>query len=294
MKSRILEMLSTDYRNHQKIYTDASIIHDEAGIGIVIPEQNICISKKIENNSCIMTAEIIAISEALKIIFEKKDKLSLKVILTDSQSACWHFINEMQKNTTCELTYNILNLANLTNTCIQWIPGHIDIQGNTKADHLAKEGINSNLTINNKITFKDAIYKCSIDRNDHFNSWYIEQSQVKGKHLYEIFKQIKQYPWFYKTSLNRKEVRTLNRILSGHDFSRKWLYKMKLVDNPYCDICPEEESVEHLIMNCVKYNNVRQSFKFDIYTNLKDILRSNNIELYKELVQFLILIEKDI
>lgn len=82
--------------------------------------------------------------------------------------------------------------------------------------------------------------------------------------------------------------------MSGHDFSKKWLFKMKIIDDSYCDTCPEEENAEHLIVNCVKYNDIRQSFKFDIYTNLKDILRTDNVLLFKEIIQFLSIIGKDI
>ena len=84
LKAVTLEHINTVYPDHKKIYTDGSKKENAVGVGIYSNDLEIKINKKVTNRSSIMTAELVAIREALN---EKEKKAARKdkiVILTDS------------------------------------------------------------------------------------------------------------------------------------------------------------------------------------------------------------------
>ena len=88
----------------------------------------------------VFQAEVFAIAEvAKKLIMEKI--LNEKIILVDNQAAILAIQNNIVKShtvITCIKNLNILGKDN--DVTIAWTPGHTGIQGNEKADILAKSG----------------------------------------------------------------------------------------------------------------------------------------------------------
>lgn len=289
LKAITLHEINTKYKITTKVYTDASIQNNQVGIGIYT-ETGYEMSKRLQDGITIMTAEIVAIWEALKWIYlsRKRDNtLNNVVILTDSQSACTWIQNLATRKRIPSLVHDILNLIIITNTRLQWIPGHVDITGNNKADELAKVGTTLEEKIVTPVFLKDALYKFKIDKYTKINNWYINSANEKGQKFFAIQDKFYTKPWFYNQNLGRTEIRTLNRVLSGHDYSKYYLNIFRIADDPLCDICGTIENAEHIILECVKYTTKRISYKFDKYTNLIEILKLKDYSIYKEIVSFL-------
>lgn len=109
----------------------------------------------------------------------------------------------------------------------------------------------------------------------------------KGRKFFQISNTIPKKPWHNKLPLNNIEVRTINRLLSGHDYSNYWLNKMKIRPDCICDICDVLDNSEHVIFFCVKYTITRQKYKLDQYCNIYQIYEKKDLLLLQNVVSFL-------
>ncbi|GFR62448.1 reverse transcriptase [Elysia marginata] len=83
------------------------------------------------------TAETETIKEALNIVKDKISKTSKVVILSDARSRLQTLKNTKDTDTVRQLLDLMARVGELT---FQWIPGHSNIEGNDKAENLAKIG----------------------------------------------------------------------------------------------------------------------------------------------------------
>lgn len=234
-----------------------------------------------------MSAELEAIYVALQYI--SRNGIMNAVIMTDSKSGCEFILNQMDKDERDETTDKILNMASTYKTTIQWIPGHTGVQGNEMADRLAKAGLDQDNICNNKIFIHDAWNYFERLSEEGAQQWYLEYTSElgKGRKFFQVQNTIPNKPWHYKLELNNTEIRTLNRLLSGHDFSRYWLYKMKLADDCICTICDVIDNAEHTLFFCVKYAVTRTKYNLDRYCNIYQVLEAKDTTLLRNVVNFL-------
>lgn len=180
-----------------------------------------------------------------------------------------HLLNKIQHN-------NIVDFL--------WIPGHVGISGNEKADCLAKYAATSQLQAdNNRITptdFKNLINsKFSVYRNQQWSN------VPNTNKLSKIKTTTAKWPLF---SQNRRESVVLSRI---------WLYThghlMNRSTAPVCQVCNVEISIQHLIEDCPQYTqqrtthhitSLKQSAGDDLDGNLNVINFLKDINLYDKIL----------
>lgn len=133
------------YRKSFRIYTDASKIQNNVGIAVVSNKDIYCYKLSSEYTSC--DAEAVAILRALD--YALAENYNDYLILSDSLSTLTCIQNT---NTSSDVINSILYLiqahqlkGNLIS--ILWIPGHNSIDGNEKADKLAKKIATSSTAI---------------------------------------------------------------------------------------------------------------------------------------------------
>ena len=137
--------LEEKYQHHLKIFTDGSVMEDgAAGAAFVIPEFNNLTHSYSLPAVSVFTAELLAISMALQhisaipvtpfaIVTCSDSKAALTAIKSDSQNAREDLVREIATTTHQLITRG-------TEVRFQWVPAHVCLSGNEKADRAAKRG----------------------------------------------------------------------------------------------------------------------------------------------------------
>ena len=138
LKSSILEHAS-EHANSISIYTDGS--KSPAGVGCSVVAPDSVIKKKLPANSTVFTAELLAVLTALKYIFFSNQSSISFTIFTDSMS----ILASLRKfSPSHQLVQEILDWFYLLvyrkgmEILFCWVPAHVGIIGNERADSAAK------------------------------------------------------------------------------------------------------------------------------------------------------------
>lgn len=188
LRSKIIPLLfSSKYGrlcSDKCFHTDGSSIDNSVGYGVF--NENVSIYHQLKNPCSVFVAELAAIYNALIII------LNLSVgsyyIFSDSLSS----IEALKSIKPQNATYFIIEIRKLLNTLTMrsfsitfiWIPSHCLINGNEKADILAKKGAIVGEIFERKIDFREFFQTC---RRKAIAEWQRSWDEGSiGRYLYGI------------------------------------------------------------------------------------------------------------
>lgn len=294
LKQLTLSLIHGKYSGRRIIYTDASSNWESCGVGIFDGTSNFRLSLKLEHYVCIMSAELEAIWVALQYI--RRSGISNAVIMTDSKAGLEFIKSNINERFRDEIVERLLSMAARTHTTLQWIPGHTGTAGNEIADQLAKSALEQDLICNNKVFSHDTKNYFLHLGDTNAQQWYLEYAAVdgKGRKFFQFQNTIPTKPWYTEVQLTNSETRTLNRLLTGHDYSAYWLCKMHIQSNCICDNCDEVENAEHILFSCAKFAQTRRKYELDNFKNIYQIFATKNTTLLRNVIAFLKEINKHI
>jgi len=165
--------------------------------------------------------------------------------------------------------YTIL-AKNGKNIILCWIPSHVGILGNEKADAAAKSALSLPVT-RMKLSatgMYPRITKLIFD--DRQEVWMC----YAGNKLHAIRPTVDDYK--QKTCLSRRDSVLLNRLRIGHT-RLTHSYLLSGDDLPECDTCQCPLTVKHILIECVDLNDVRN--KQFVASSIEDVF--NNVEAQK-------------
>ena len=178
------------------------------------------------DNASIFSAEIKAIDLALDHIEQSRN--TDFVIFSDSLSVLQSLHNRHIEN---PLLLDVLlkhnDLAELNNNVFCWLPSHVGIKGNEKADIAAKSALTLNIS-GLKIPFTD--FKPCINTFLH-NKWQMSWNATVFNKLHSIKPSLGDWQSSYR--IDRKEEVTLARLRIGHTFITH-SFLLKGEDWPLC------------------------------------------------------------
>ena len=134
-----------------------------------------------------------------------------------------------------------------------WIPSHIGIVGNERADKEAKSSLELDVRPLS-IPFTDFLPKA---KQFYHNLWQAIWDRSTD-FLTLIHPELKKKT--YDPSLTRREQRALCRIRIGHTRLTHSYRMDKDAERPKCDTCRCRLTIKHMMVDCPKFNDERQRF----------------------------------
>merc|ERR1712002_710162 len=268
-KNMFRAMIQERYNNHRKIYTDGS--KSGNGVGSAAVTENGAITASLPTEASIYSAEMYAIKMAVS--NAEQSRAPQTVIFSDSRSVI-DSLHPRNDHPICRyLNHKLHTLQNRNITVeICWVPSHIGIDGNEKADQKAKEASRRNPEL---IPIHHKDYFNTIRSN--INTWRNEQWR-NGAQM--MIRRIKEdlTPWPNCPELKRREEVILNRLRCGYT-NLTHGYLMEDLNNqprvpPICPFCNNEIiTITHIFTQCTELENARRAaFAPNTTWNLKEML----------------------
>ena len=148
---------------------------------------------------------------------------------------------------------------------IQWIPSHCGLEGNERADQIAKQGVDQEQPQSNT-SYQEIKTILNKEMNDKWNS------QHPGANKKDSI-----------NKLSREGQVKIFRLRTGHCRLRSHLYKkFKIGDTSLCN-CNTQKDVtpDHILQDCPLFDEIRQemwpentTLQQKLYGNLEDLGRT--------------------
>ena len=238
--------------------------------------------------STVFQAEVFAIAEVAKKLIMDGIVNEKIIILMDSQAAILAIQNNIVKShtgLTCIKNLNILGKDN--NVTIAWTQGHTGIQGNEKANILAKSG--SALNCSGPEPFISIPYaSCRAAIKD----WSVKRWKTSCIERKDCFRTKENVGWASPQltqrllRLKRPTINEVLQVLTGHCNLQKHRCTMGHDVSSTCPKCNrKEETPNHHVGECTYYQALRKKDFSNEKTTLKSVVKKLNINLLAKYLQ---------
>jgi ribonuclease HI len=291
------EIKDISLQNYIIGYSDGSKLDNQdtgAGVylinGTTFPEIETEHSWYLGKNAEVYDAELFAILKTLQLglkMVENNDidKPIHVYIFSDSSAA----IERLQKHHDLGPGHSIaresIRIAQIlkqkgANTTLKWIPGHSDIQGNERADTLAKRGAkNQQSDSHTKVSLTNIRRKLNQSIIEGWKRDWLQQKN-KGRHYQQFEPKISRKA--IKSITDRRTWTAYIQLKLGHGYFRSYLHRLPQYDTNRCiGTCQGIQSPVHLFLSCHHYKREQRELK----DKLKDLSPGREptlVEVYAE------------
>lgn len=253
-------------KSKMSIFTDASKTLDgEVGISAIVYLSSqltpiLSIQERLNKMESVFFGELAAINMAMKESFVLTEGIEVINIYTDSQAAIKALENVYNRTPIVyEINKTLVQYEeNNITVNFNWVPGHHAVEGNEKADELARlASSNNELKTTNRIWSKTKLKNAIKDL--HWDLWQREwDSAITGRFTHSLFPKVEKIPRTDRQEISYYDRKLLNRVRSGHFPTKSYLYKFKKTANTNCRYgCKTIEDLEHILTKCPRFSSIR-------------------------------------
>ena len=255
MKREFLEHASK-HKGHA-IYTDGAKTPD--GVACAFVADEVIVKKRLPDSCSVFTAETYAILNAVKYIFNVGSYDEWFIIYSDSLSVLFslkqlapshHLVQEVQD------WLVLLHSRKRINVRFCWVPAHVGIAGNEKADRAAKQAVSIQNISNINIPYRDFKEPIHNSVREKWQSLWNDQVNNKLKSIRPFVNK-----WESSNQANRRASVVLTRLRIGHTHvTHSYLLKSgEERQTPICEPCQAELTVKHILIDCPVFNYERRA-----------------------------------
>ena len=241
------------HQNNYCIFTDGSLTDEGVGCAFV-PQHDEAVNMRLPDEASIFTAELIAISRAISYANLNSHSESV-TIFSDSRSAISAITKYNNENPIIQDIVESIH-SNTKSFFFCWVPAHIDVPQNEKADEAARSAITQENVFNMRLPRNDI--KSKIKKSCK-SKWSVEWNSIPVESI--KLRRVKELPTPYLHVYfdDRFWERTLCRLRIGHTHLTHQ-YLMNREEQPLCNNCFVCLTVYHLIVECPDYIDERRAF----------------------------------
>ena len=257
-------------------YTDGSLREGKTACAVYIPELNISQSWLLKSKSSDFSAELIGISQALKIVYEVETSPEELFLFSDSKAAIQAITSPLPpSNNSIPTIHNLLRCLKSVGTKVTliWIPSHTGIPGNETADRLASEECSSpsRNRIRNALSAAEQLF---IFRESWTEDW-LHRLKSCQKPTVQLTTQVRRIDWLF--SPNRQVTVCLHRLRSGHNYLNAFAHRINKDADPSCRRgCEAIENGKHVLLDCTALQENRRKI-VTFFSSSKLILDANSL-----------------
>lgn len=236
-------------------FTDGSRMANSSGAGVFISQEGADnLSVPLGEYATVFQAEVYAILSCINSETVRNFEGREIRICSDSQAALKALAApKVSSRLVAECRRAMDSLTADKVVTLVWVPGHSGIEGNEQADKLARTGSQTPF-IGPEPVFGTSLQVCRLAlkkwvRNQHLQGWQERDGCRQGKELIEgpnprVTHRLLQ--------MSRKHLRLVVGVLTGHCGLNRHLNLMRVVPDPLCALCAEEEETAfHFLGQCV-------------------------------------------
>jgi ribonuclease HI len=254
---------------HLCFYTDGSLLEGKAGAGIHASQANETIHESkyyLGTETEVFDAEIYGMMKATEtaIRLTRDEHITDIWIFCDNQSAVRRMRDKRPlpgQEYILKTHHNAEILSNRNiKLHIHWVPGHVNVKGNERADILAKQGTEGKRQPRDSNTSITHLRRKNKEQQlqDWTKRWPTlnRGRQYHGRPATNIHPLLRNHP-------SRKLVSTVIQLRTGHGYTRQYLTRIPSSDisSATCPCGYRKQTPEHLLLNCKYYKTQRKTLK---------------------------------
>ncbi|VEN63036.1 unnamed protein product [Callosobruchus maculatus] len=229
-------------------YTDGSLAREGSGSGVYGPRTRL--SFPLGGHTTVFQAEVYAILACVNRIREIDGSRRRITICSDSQAAiqalsAWKITSGL----VLECRRALDDISAKHKVSLMWVPGHAGVKGNEMADHLARMGSG-----NSFVGPEPALGLSANLVRKTTGEWIQNQHSLRWNNISGHLRQARE--------LLAGPAERIGRfcLLTGHNTFRRHLVVTRVVNDPTCTWCgEEEESSAHILCRCETLGYHRQT-----------------------------------
>ncbi|XP_064467688.1 uncharacterized protein LOC135378565 [Ornithodoros turicata] len=248
-----LHFLHSTYQNHRQVYTDGSVTADSSGAAFYIPDSDFQHAYVLPYPMSSMEADLLGILSALQHLLGLP--AAQWVVLTDSKASL-DLLLSFRPSAICTLNTLILQaLTQLAATghsvTLQWIPGHVGLLGNTRADTIARNATSNRALPATPLPLTISVCSLHIRRWRCVRTRQFRADSTSYHHFVRLIDPMQDFT--IACRCNRAEESLLHRLRMNVAL----LYKMRQTNTLNCTTCCVEADTEHYLLSCNRYLSER-------------------------------------
>ncbi|XP_064485443.1 uncharacterized protein LOC135397816 [Ornithodoros turicata] len=247
IRSMASELIHEQYGAALHVYTDGSSNQklQSSTAAFWIPALQHSWGGRLDSFVSSTLAEQVAIERAL--VFVSSIPAQDVLILSDSKCALQRIARCRQEDTSTRKIVGSLRLLkeNGSSVKFQWIPSHVGINGNEKADSVAAAAHTE--PPNTPAPHDPDINKMRFSR-------HIQKVRLAAIPAAAIFQQP-----LPTRDLKRRQAVLLHRLRTKSVLTPALLHKMGFAPSPHCDSCSVHGDLEHVMMHCSDHKTAREA-----------------------------------